>query len=434
MIRKALVTPDRSREWITSRPVWLAAIIALGAAELWWAVGAHGFYDLRVYQGALRFWRHGGDLYGYVMPPADRYGFTYPPLTAVLLIPLSLLPTRVAAMVTIAATVGATVVVVSLLTGEMPWRTNLRRYQVVGVATLAALALLATRATLAEGQINMYVLALVVVDLLYLRNSRWHGVGVGLATAIKLTPAVFIAYLFVAGQRRAAAVASATFAACGLLGIALAPHESIDFWTRVLWQTNRVGAAGSISNESVRGVLARAAIGHVTAWWLAVVAVLAVVWWRRVRRAAAHGDHVGGLAVTGAFACLASPITWIHHQVFLIPALAVLAGQAFKLHPTEAVGDQRRHALSFWRVVAVLVCVVLAIQVNEIAQHKGGVVMLLVGDAQVWVALGLLLFLPLRGDDRPTGGAGLGTVRSPSRWCCRGHRRSELSRRRAAGR
>jgi len=102
------------------------------------------------------------------------------------------------------------------------------------------------------------------VDLLALRGGRWYGVGIGVAAAIKLTPAVFIVYLFLAGQRRAAATACATFAACGLLGNVFAPYESIEFWTSVLWQTDRVGDAGSASNESIRGVLARAMTGGVT--------------------------------------------------------------------------------------------------------------------------------------------------------------------------
>jgi len=376
--------------------VWLAAFVLLGIAELWWAVGAHSFHDLRVYQGALRFWIDGGDLYKYVMPPANRYGFTYPPLAAILLAPLSLLATRAAAVGTIVATVGTTVIVVGLLTTRVPLPISLRRYQIVGIATLATLGLFATRMTLAEGQINMYVLALVLVDLLALRGGRWYGVGVGVAAAIKLTPAVFVVYLFLAGQRRAAATACATFAACGLLGNVFAPYESIEFWTSVLWQTDRVGDAGSASNESVRGVLARAMTGGVTWWWLAAVGLLAIVWWRRVRRATAQGDDVGGLAVTGVFACLVSPITWIHHQVFLIPALAVLTGWALEPRPTDVVVNHRPYSSGVRRAVATLVCVVLVIQVNEIAATEDRLLGLIVGNAYVWTALGLFLLLPMR--------------------------------------
>jgi alpha-1,2-mannosyltransferase len=392
------------RESIARRSFWLAAILFVGVVELWLAVAGHSYHDLRVYQGALRFWRHHGDLYQYVLPPANHYGFTYPPLTAILLTPLSLLPTRAAATITIAATVAAIIVVVKLVTDRMVWRTSLRRYQIVGVATLLALGLMATRVTLAEGQIDVYVLALVVVDLLVLGGGRWNGVGVGVATAIKLTPAVFIVYLILAGRRRAAAIASATFAACGLLGLALAPHESVEYWTRVLWQTDRVGSAGSGTNVSIRGAFARALTGDATPWWLAAVGLLGIFWWRRVLRARAGGDDIGGLALTGVFVCLISPITWIHHQVLLIPALAVLAGWALQSSASEAV-DRRFRAVGWRRGLAALVFVVLVTPANQIAQHGTRAMAVLVGDAYVWVALGLFLFLPRAGDDsRPHAG------------------------------
>jgi len=45
------------------------------------------------------------------------------------------------------------------------------------------------------------------------RRPRWpRGALIGLATAIKLVPGVFIVYLLITGRRRAAAVSVATFA------------------------------------------------------------------------------------------------------------------------------------------------------------------------------------------------------------------------------
>jgi alpha-1,2-mannosyltransferase len=376
---------EEPREPTTIRAAWLAAIVMLGVVEIWWAVGAHSFHDLRVYQGALRSWMDGGDLYAYVMPPANRYGFTYPPFTAIILAPLSLTTTRAASLGTIVATIGATVIITKLLVDRVPLRITPRRYRVVGIAVLALLGLFSTRLTLAEGQINMYVLALVVVDLLAPPGSRWRGAGVGLAAAIKLTPAVFIVYLFIAGRRRVAVTACATFVVCGLLGIVLAPHESIEFWTSVLWQTDRVGDAGSTSNASIRGVLARAMTGDVTLWWLAAAGLLTMMWWRRVRRATIRGDDAGALAVTGAFACLVSPITWIHHQVFLIPALAVLTWWAWQPRTSAAIVPPRRKFVVARRAVALLVYVALVIPLNKIAP-----------DVYVLITLGLFLLLPLR--------------------------------------
>ena len=89
------------------------------------------------------------------------------------------------------------------------------------------------------------------------RGSRWAGVGIGLATAIKLTPGIFIVYLLVTGRWRAAAVATGTAAAATLLAAALAPDASREFWTEALWNTDRVGSLSFISNQSLQGVVAR---------------------------------------------------------------------------------------------------------------------------------------------------------------------------------
>ena len=52
------------------------------------------------------------------------------------------------------------------------------------------------RETYTFGQINMFLVLLVLLDLLVLvpRQSKWAGIGIGIAAAIKLTPAIFIVY------------------------------------------------------------------------------------------------------------------------------------------------------------------------------------------------------------------------------------------------
>ena len=90
------------------------------------------------------------------------------------------------------------------------------------------------------------------------QRARWAGVGIGLATAIKLTPALFIVYLLVTRQWRAALTALGT-----ALGVTIgdvrwsAERESAAYFGEVLWQTDRVGAADMTPNQSLAGVLAR---------------------------------------------------------------------------------------------------------------------------------------------------------------------------------
>jgi alpha-1,2-mannosyltransferase len=151
-------------------------------------------------------------------------------------------------------------------------------------------------------------------------RKKWAGVGIGLATAVKLTPGVFILYLLLTRRWRAAATASGTAAAATLVAAALFPDQSREFWTSALWDTSRVGVLSYFSNQSERGFLARLPIDQYAGkiWILAVLATL-VFWAWRVRKT--PHDLMGGLALTGILGCLISPVTWIHHCVWLLPAI-----------------------------------------------------------------------------------------------------------------
>jgi alpha-1,2-mannosyltransferase len=150
-------------------------------------------------------------------------------------------------------------------------------------------------------------------------GRRGAGVGIGLAAAIKLTPAVFIGYLLLSRQYRAAATATATAAGATILTAIVAPGPSRDFWTGALWDTGRVGRIEYVSNQSLRGVLARLEAPAI--WWVAAVALVLAywTWWVRTRRT--PSDQAAGFAVTGIVACLISPVTWVHHLVWVLPAL-----------------------------------------------------------------------------------------------------------------
>ncbi|WP_240483632.1 glycosyltransferase 87 family protein [Streptomyces pathocidini] len=227
------------------------------------------------------------------------------------------------------------------------------------------------------------------------RLARCAGVGIGLATAIKLTPALFIGYLLVTRRWRAACVAVATAAAATLLAARIAPGASRTYWTEALWDTDRIGSLGYVSNQSLQGVLARLQPGEPerAAWLLCVLAVLAVWAWR-ARRAAADGDEWAGFALTGLAACLVSPITWVHHLVWAVPALALLADTALR--------RGRRPLLGASCGLYVLLC---SSVVWLWRWNSTGVGAFLGANLYVWITLGLLIALPGRERDRDRGGA-----------------------------
>ena len=126
-----------------------------------------------------------------------------------------------------------------------------------GVAFVLATGLEPIRHTFDFGQINAVLWLLVLVDLLVLRGGRFAGVGIGVATAVKLVPGIFILYLLVTRRWRAAAVATGTAALVTGGAAALAPRESWVFWTERLLQGEGVGRLDYTFNQSLLGLLAR---------------------------------------------------------------------------------------------------------------------------------------------------------------------------------
>ncbi|NES12780.1 MULTISPECIES: glycosyltransferase 87 family protein [Micromonospora] len=364
------------------------------------AAARHGFFDLRVYYGALNWWVHdGGEIYDF-LKPNTQYGFTYPPFAALVMLPMAYLPWEAAITVSVAATVVSSAVVIGWLVDPIARRSGWTRWFALAVAFCLAAAFEPMRETVNFGQVNMLLLVLVAVDLLRLlpAGSRWAGAGVGLATAIKLTPGIFIVYLLVTGRWRAAFTAMGAAAGATLLAGALFPDASREFWTEALWNTDRVGELAFISNQSLRGVVARLNPEHPnTVAWLVVVLATLAVWAWRSRAAVAAGDEVTGLALTGAAMCLVSPVTWVHHLVWLLPALILLVDNGMA---APARGGRRRLLLAAALVgYAVLISRIVWAWEEDFTGVSG----FLGSNAYVWISLALLLGLPIRRWATPTG-------------------------------
>lgn len=333
------------------------------------------WFDLRVYYGAVDSWvHHGGRLYDYRVP-GTAYGFTYPPFAAVAMLPMALLGLHTAIAMALLLNLAALVVVLRILIGPA-WR----RYGWYGCALGACLLALfePLRDTFSFGQVNVLLLALVLADawLLATGRGRRAGIGIGLASAIKLTPALFIGLLLVTRRWRAAAVATAVAAAATAVAAVVAPDASRFYWTEAMWDTTRVGRLDYVSNQSLQGVLARLGEPDRTVWAVAVLLVLGV-WAGRVRRAAAAGDWTAAFALTGLTACLVSPITWVHHLVWLLPSFAVLvrAGRP--------------------RIAGALYAVLCTSVVWLWFHDASGVDGFLGSNIYTWITLGLLLWLPV---------------------------------------
>lgn len=314
-----------------------AAAASNGLAGLWPFVREP--IDLRVYTEASSWWAAGQPLYSYSTPDL-HLPFTYPPVAALLVAPFAWLPFGVATVLWVVLSLLALVAIVRRLVpdplprwleplgGRLPPTARPGRRVVVAAICVLALLLRPVRDTLSFGQVNLLLAAAIVADFLDdpRARPRWAppGVLVGLAAAVKLTPALFVLGLLVMGRRRAAAYAAATFAIATGLAHLVMPGDSARFWLVVVHQASRVGDPAYWSNSSIYALALRAGLDPpaATRIWLPLAAVVALVALRRAVLAARSGATVSAVAILGLAAVLISPISWVHHLVWVLVALA----------------------------------------------------------------------------------------------------------------
>ncbi|WP_043787615.1 glycosyltransferase 87 family protein [Amycolatopsis rifamycinica] len=282
--------------------------------------------DLDVYRLGSTALLHGQALYGTLPPTGDGQFllFTYPPFAAIVLTPLAVLPYWAACLALTLLTLGVLAVVLVTVLRAFGARCDRRR---VAALLLAAEVLEPVLRTLYAGQLDLLLLALVVLDVL-VDTPRWpRGLLIGLAAAVKLTPAVFLLYFLFRRDTRTVVTAAVTFLAATALGFLLAGAGSVRYWTSALWDTGRVGEPTYAGNQSLLGLLARAGVSPEarTAWWLPLVAVVLVLTAWGVRRALAAGELTVALGLNALGGLLVSPISWTHHWVW---AVVVLLGWA----------------------------------------------------------------------------------------------------------
>jgi alpha-1,2-mannosyltransferase len=247
--------------------------------------------------------------------------------------------------------------------------------------------------TLDFGQVNLLLMVLVAVDCLAghrpSARTRWpRGVLVGLAAAIKLTPAAFVLYFLVRRDYRAAITAAVTGAVATALAYAVLPEESTRYWFGGMGNVSGLSGSSFRTNQSIQGVLSRLQVPEpaFTALWLLLSLVLLALVVPAMRRAADNPPLV--LSFNAVFTLLASPISWSHHWVWIAPALLAAVGAASRL-------PLRQSAL--WYPVLLATAVVFVIgpqnwqpgeQNRELAwtpwQH-------IVGDTYVWLSVLLVV-------------------------------------------
>ena len=305
--------------------------------------------DLEVYRFGVQAWLAGGDMYGTLPETSDHITlpFIYPPFAAIVLLPLAVAPWLLAWSALLAlstAALGLTFFVVarrlwpsggrggalSVASIALPLALAVQPGKAIDFSRPAppipAFALEPVMQTIEFGQVNLLLMALVALDVLVVR-TRWpRGLLIGIAAAIKLTPAAFVLYFLLRREYRAAAVAAASGALVTGLAFLIAPGPSWKFWL----DNPAGGVSGSpfFTDQNFQAVLARAGVDGTlkTVLWLALSVGLLALAVPAIRRAPAPL----ALMATAGVALLVSPTSWSHHWVWVAPFLLVAAASAWR--------------------------------------------------------------------------------------------------------
>lgn len=391
--------PGRRHGGIGGRAVWwiftLLAITALGYTT-WRALGSTPYHiDVDVYRMAAQAWRDGRPLYGEDWFATQIDGtvlpFTYPPIAAVLFAPLTWvsLGTGTAALTiisTLLLVVSMTIVLTGLGVGSGPARRGVLATAIVAAAIWCDAEPI--WANFDFGQVNAVLMTLVIADCVPRRTYWPRGTLLGVAVALKLTPAVFLLYFLLRRDRRAAVMTAVSFLAATLVGFVMAWSDSWQYWTHTVTDTDRIGGATLNTNQNLAGALARLPLDErlrSLLWVAGCLLVLALLVWaaRRVLDSPPDGEPLLALVCVALFGLVVSPVSWSHHWVWMLPTVVV-----------TAVVAARHRAVTLGVLSAVGVALMLRSPIDLLPEHhESGAAWWrqLAGTSYVWWALAVIV-------------------------------------------
>ena len=433
------VAPERLGTWRPGRGALALAVVAFVASTTMAITGVPGTssfatrtrFDFDVYRLGGRLWHEGISLYADGSMPFTEDGiwlpFTYPPFAALLFTPLGYLGLTAGGILISIASSLCLVYAVWVVLGVL---------RVGGAGGRLAMALWVSAAavwfnpfgmTLGFGQINLLLMALIVTDLFVLGRrgeaSPLRGALTGLASAVKLTPLVFLVVFAAAGRWRAVWTGVATFVAAAVVAWVWLPADSMTYWTHTLFHTGRIGVPEGPINQNLNGgwlrIFGTENPAAPAAWVLSSLAVtgLAILALIAARPVAAFGpspssqDGVNAVLVTSIVALwglLVSPTTWAHHWVWSLPAILACLVVAAR------TGDQLSSRLYAGLAVSgLLIFAVGPFQLLPADVTTWSWWQQIIGNAYVLWTLVLLVALwrqpfrgPTAGEDSSSGGSG----------------------------
>ncbi len=295
--------------------------------------------DFQVYRAGGQH-AFGSSLYSSQITVLGRHLlFTYPPVAALLFWPLSHSPIFAGQTIWDAINFVALTSLIAVSIAGARSRSVVRSDWRTALVLLAPVGFLLypVRSNLVIGQINIVLVLMIVTDLTV--GVSWRGrklpegVLVGLAAAIKLTPLVFLPYLVVSRQWRAARNATLTFVVATGVMFAVNPRASWLYFSKEALDVKRIGNSKVLGNQALHAALVRAHLSLPAALFDLIGLAVLCAGIALAARAYRRSSKMLGTLVCGATGLMLSPISWTHHYVWIVPALLwVLVGVDRPVH------------------------------------------------------------------------------------------------------
>lgn len=324
----------RSMSW-RAAGAWLAAGVVAVLVQHWLiplnAPNSFGLFsnggDLMTYRfGGLRVLR-GEPLYATEIP--DAGWFTYTPFAGLLFAPLGFVPLGTAKVVWFLVNLGALFAIIWRCWRVLGFSADGRLAVACVGMNLVAWDIQPIHGTLWQGQVNVVLAALIIWDLTRPEGARWRGWSVGVASGVKLTAIIFVPYLLISRQWRAAVTAMVTALGTVALGWIVLPSDSSDYWLGAVRTTGHIGSLDHPANASIGGALSNIYTPQpMPTWlWVLLAGAAALLGMAAARRAHRNGQELLAVTVVGMVGCVVSPLAWGHHWVWTVPLLVLLVNQ-----------------------------------------------------------------------------------------------------------
>ena len=309
------------------------------------------FAALAYYAHGIRKWPTDVDVYRlgadtflkghsiYTQLPVSSVGgalpYTYPPFSAVLFTPLALIPPHIGYPLLTGATCLALIPILLAYRKSSPELAQyLSKPWMVMAGACAMVVAHPVANTIFWGQINVLLMMLVALDCLW-PNPKWpRGALIGIAAAVKLTPAGFVLLFLLRKDFRSVVTSLISFCVCTAIAFVLMPGDSITYWTDRVFHATGMNIGPIHANESVQATFEKLGVSGSALTLVGGAGVLIVIamTWLGTKRALDDGNLALALGVNTTGVLLVSPISWSHHWVLALPTAAIIMVMGYQRH------------------------------------------------------------------------------------------------------